>query len=538
MFKKRFPPKHGSAPLNTQLEIFDALISDGNVKPKHISVQNYITTMDDQVFPLLGQDSIYTEYVATSESNKNDKALLRQWDFNKLEDAESRTPEGRYKVVSHERDVLVEIKNQAPDLYRYCLLPKTNPTSEEVTRQFHELYDLPADHNRFNEYINLYVEDCDFQDRVTLVQVLLNQFAELHQTNIAHRDIGDHSLWLSPSKKVSLSSFISAYYQPLGTVGPRRKKLSVGVIPLPEDTDSNSIDKMGTPFHRDVYVLGVIAQLILSSMRVTLNNISLALDEINSSSEWYGGILKRAVDLSPSNRYANACEFRDALASIKPSTESYVLHSDEQLDIYRKKLNPYKFYPVDEELFDDDAKEAYISDNLVIRLWSDVNPSVDQPKLFQSCLDFLAKAQKLSSVDTLYLAKIEDYGLTLKTSQLFLVQEMVEGVTLTQWLSAESSPEDKQSIIEQLVRGVEYLHNIEVCHGDLHPDNVIISEEEGEYTLRFIDYLDFSTTGDKTRNHRYSPSNIDHATDRDCDIFAVLRISAETLGIDLSLIHI
>ena len=532
IFKKRFPPKSGAVPLNIDLDIFDALISSGNVKPKHISVQNYITTIDDQIFPLPGQDSIYTEYVATSESNKNDKALLRQWDFNKLEDAESRTPEGRYKVVSHERDVLVEIKSQAPDLYRYCLLPKTNPTSEEVTRQFHELYDLPADHNRFNEYINLYVEGYEFQDRVTLVQVLLNQFAELHQINIAHRDVGDHSLWLSPSKKISLSSFISAYHQPIGTVGPRIKKLSVGVVPLPEDIDNSTTDKMGTPFHRDVYVLGIIAQLILSGMRVTLNNIALALEEINSSSEWYGGIFKKAVDVSPSKRYANACEFRDALASMKPSTESYVLHCDEQLDIYRKKLNPYKFYPVDEELFDGEAKEAYISDNLVIRLWSDVNPAVDQPKLFQSCLDFLAKAKKLSSIDVLYLAKIEDYGLALKTSQLFLVQEKVEGFTLGEWLNVESSSEHKKSIIEQLVRGVEYLHNIEISHGDLHPGNIIISEEEGEYSLRFIDYLDFSRAGDKTRNHRYSPSNIDHATDRECDIYAVLRISSEILGID------
>ena len=527
-----FKPRRNHPKVNDDIGVFDQLISAGNVKPKHISVQNYVTTVDEKIFPLPGQESPYAEYIATSSSNKNDKALLRQWDFNKIGDSGSRTPEGRYKVVSHERDVLVEIKNQAPDLYRYCLLPKTNPTSEEVTRQFHELYDLPADHNRFNEYINLYVESYDLQDRITLVQVLLNQFADLHQANIAHRDIGDHSLWLSPSKKISLSSFISAYHQPLGTVGPRREKLGVGVIPLPEDNSSNSTDTMGTPFHRDVYALGIIAQLILSGMRVTLNNISLALKDIGSSGEWYGDILKKAVDIRPSRRYENACEFRDALSSIKPATESYVLHSDEQLDIYRKKLNPYKLYPVDEELFDSDAKEAYVSDGLVIRLWSDVNPSVDQPKLFQSCIDFLSKAQKLSSVDTLYLAKIEDYGLAPKTSQLFLVQEMVEGITLTNWLNNESSLENKQSIIEQLVRAVEYLHNIEVCHGDLHPDNIIISEEDGEFTLRFIDYLDFSATGDKVRNHRYSPSNIDHVSDRECDIFAVLRISAEILGID------
>jgi serine/threonine protein kinase len=531
-YNKRFNPRRNPHKLNTEIDVFDKMILGDNVKPKHISVQNYITTVDDKIFPLPGQSAVYSEYVATSESNKNDKALLRQWDFNKLGDPGSRTPEGRFKIVSHERDVLVEIKNQAPDLYRYCLLPKTNPTSEEVTRQFHELYDLPADHMRFNEFINKYVDEYNEDERVTLSQVLLNQFSELHQANIAHRDIGDHSLWLSPSKKISLSSFISAYHQPLGTVGPRRDKLSVGVIPLPEDTGQPSSKLLGTPFHSDVYALGVVTQLILSGMRVTLENISIALDQIAESTEWYGDVLRKAVHSEPAKRFNNASEFRDAFSSIKPESEEYTLHKEEQLDIYRKKLNPYKSYPVDEELFDGDDKEAYISNDLVVRLWSDVNPTIDKPHVFQACLDFLSKADRLSSVDTLYLSKIEDYGIAPKTSQLFLIQEHVAGIDLNAWMSESHDIDDKRSIIEQLIRAIEYLHNIETYHGDLHPGNIVVSGEKGDYSIRFIDYLDFSLDFDKHRNHRYSPTNIDHATDRECDNFSVLRISAELLGID------
>jgi len=531
LYNKRFNVRGNNHSLNTQFSVFDDLISGDNVKPKHLSVQNYITTVDDQIFPLPGQESVYKEYIATSEANKNDKALLRQWDFNKIGDQASGTPEGRYGIISHERDVLVEIKNQAPDLYRYCLQPKTNPTREEVTRQFHELYDLPTDHKRFNEYINQYVETYDETERVTLVQALLQQFSDLHLANIAHRDIGDHSIWLSPSKKVSLSSFISSYYQPLGTVGPRREKLSVGVIPLPEDKDTVDGSE-GTPFHRDVYALGIISQLILNGERVTIDSIECALESIAQSHEWYGEALRKAVNKEPSKRFKNGSEFRDAITKAKPSSEAYVLHNEEQLDIYRKKLNPYKTYPVDEELIDSDSKEVYRSGDSVVRLWSDVNPSVDQPHIFQACLDFLNKATKLSSLNSDYLAGIYDFGIAPKTSQLFLIQENISGSELTKWFESSQELEVKKRVIDQIIRGVEYLHNIEVFHGDLHPGNVIVSIERDEASVRFIDYLDFNKTGDRVKNHRYSPQNIDSVSEPLCDNFAAMRMSAEILGVD------
>lgn len=532
IYNKRFNVRGQNHSLNAQFLVFDELISGDNIKPKHLSVQNYITTVDSQIFPLPGQASVYKEFVATSEANKNDKALLRQWDFDKIGDPGAGTPEGRYGIISHERDVLVEIKNQAPDLYRYCLQPKTNPTSDEITRQFHELYDLPADNKRFNEFINQYVEKYDDEERISLVQVLLHQFAELHMARIAHRDIGDHSIWLSPSKKVSLSSFISSYYQPLGTVGPRREKLSVGVILLPEDENIVDVDGLGTPFHRDVYALGVVGQLILSGRRVTIDNINAALVAISESKQWYGTILRKATSKEPIERFKNAEEFRDAICEGKPSTEKFTLHNDAQLDVFRKKLNPYRVYPVDEQLVDGDDKEVYRSGDSIVRLWTDVNPSVEQPRAFQSCLEFLNSASRLSTLNSTYLATIQDFGIAPKTSQLYLIQESVSGEELTKWLESAPEIELKKKVIDQLVRGIEYLHNIEIFHGDLHPGNVIVSIENDEVSVRFIDYLEFSRSGDRVRNHRYSPQNIEGASESSCDLFSVMRMCSEILGID------
>jgi hypothetical protein len=72
-YNKRFNPRPNHGLLNREFAVFDELISGNNVKPKHISVQNYVTTVDDQIFPLPGQSSIYAEYVATSEANKMTK---------------------------------------------------------------------------------------------------------------------------------------------------------------------------------------------------------------------------------------------------------------------------------------------------------------------------------------------------------------------------------------------------------------------------------------------------------------------------------
>jgi serine/threonine protein kinase len=70
-----------------------------------------------------------------------------------------------------------------------------------------------------NEFIGKYGQSLTPGDRLNLVKLLVAKFGDLHDIKIAHRDIADHSLWLSPSKEIALSNFITAYHQPVGTVG-------------------------------------------------------------------------------------------------------------------------------------------------------------------------------------------------------------------------------------------------------------------------------------------------------------------------------
>ncbi|MCV5824302.1 hypothetical protein OFN33_27965, partial [Escherichia coli] len=88
---------------------------------------------------------------------------------------------------------------------------------------------------------------------------------DLHEMKIAHRDVADHSLWISPSKEVALSNFISAYHQPAGTVGDYRKLLSVGAVHVKDMLDKGEL----TPFQQDVHTLGLVAWHLFSGMRMS-----------------------------------------------------------------------------------------------------------------------------------------------------------------------------------------------------------------------------------------------------------------------------
>ena len=128
-------------------------------------------------------------------------------------------------------------------------------------------------------------------DRLNLTKLLLAKFGDLHEIKIAHRDIADHSLWLSPSKEIALSNFISAYHQPIGTVGDYRSSLLVGAVEVKEMLNGSTL----TPFQQDVHALGLVAWHLLTAQRMSPKSLENIQNEMLSSSEWYSDVLLDAV---------------------------------------------------------------------------------------------------------------------------------------------------------------------------------------------------------------------------------------------------
>ncbi len=70
---------------------------------------------------------------------------------------------------------------------------------------------------------------------------------------------------------------------------------------------------------------------------------------------------------------------------------------------------------------------------------------------------------------------------------LYLVTEYIEGQTLAQWMTDHPKPdvETVRGLVEQIARGLQAFHRLEMLHQDLRPENVMIDKTG---TVKIIDF--------------------------------------------------
>ncbi len=514
-FNECFRPHPDGQVLNQDFPVFDELFLSGSTAPKALRIGGYTAVEEILEHP----KQVYKEYLASSELSKGTEALLRVWNFKNVQGNKVFTPQGRSEIVSREREILQYINHQNRDLYNHCLRSLTGFERDDVTSQYSEVYELPPGHMRFNEFVGKYGLSLNATDRLNLTKLLLAKFGDLHEIKIAHRDIADHSLWLSPSKEIALSNFITAYHQPIGTVGDYRSGLSVGAVEVKEMLDGSEL----SPFQQDVHALGIVSWHLLSAQRMSPKSLATVSDNMLSSKEWYAGVLLDAV----SARYKDASTFFDALMRSEPKGEEIPAFDDSELLIYRHSINHSRQFREDGDLLVETSdKEVYISEGRLVKAWLNVGGVGGDPVSNFQVLSFLKRVGKLAAVNPAYLPRIHEYGLASKSESMYLVTDVVDGLT---WGNAQIDEEKKVSVIEKLTAAVEHLHGLGVSHGDIHPGNVMLGRDDESVYL--IDIPDFSHNTEDVKNHRYSPENIDGSSVNQRDNFAVLRMSSELLGI-------
>ena len=91
-----------------------------------------------------------------------------------------------------------------------------------------------------------------------------------------------------------------------------------------------------------------------------------------------------------------------------------------------------------------------------------------------------------------------------KRSYLYVVMEFIDGQTLTQWMIDNPKPdlETIRGIVEQIAKGLQAFHRMEMLHQDLRPDNIMIDRTG---TVKIID---FGST--KVRGVIEATPSIDH----------------------------
>ena len=513
-FNNYFRPHPGSQVLNKDFPLFDNLFLGPQTAPKTLRVNGF--EAKDMIFE--HPKKVYQEYLAKSEISANSEALLRIWNFRNIQGTKAYTPEGRAEIVSREREVLQHINHQNRDLYNHCLRSLTSFQKDEVTAEYCEVYELPPGHVRFNEFIGKYGKAFSDMDRLNVVKLLIAKFSDLHEMKIAHRDIADHSLWISPSKEVALSNFISAYHRPAGTVGDYRKLLSVGAVEVKDLLDESEL----TPFQQDVHALGIVAWHLLSGKRMSPKSLETVQDNMLNSQHWYSDVLLDAV----AAKFVSATEFFDALKQAEPAGNAIPTFDDTELDPYRHAINHSRQYREDDDfLVETSDKEVYISGGRLVKAWLNVGGQGDDLSVNFQVMKFLKQVEQLSLVKPTYLPQIREFGIASKSSSLYMVTDQIQGET---WDKMVVLNDEKIDLIDKFAAAVEHLHSLGVSHGDIHPGNVMLGTQSR--SLFLIDIPDFSPSGDEPKNHSYSPEYIDNCTSFERDNYAVMKMSCELLG--------
>lgn len=103
-------------------------------------------------------------------------------------------------------------------------------------------------------------------------------------------------------------------------------------------------------------------------------------------------------------------------------------------------------------------------------------PSVEQHHDTAYLERFLLEDWIAQRVDNPYVVKSPVIS---QKSCLYSVMEYVDGKTLTQWMRDHPNPsvESVRVIVEQIAKGLQSFHRLEMLHQDLRPENILISHD-------------------------------------------------------------
>lgn len=126
------------------------------------------------------------------------------------------------------------------------------------------------------------------------------------------------------------------------------------------------------------------------------------------------------------------------------------------------------------------AQDTETGQRLVIKI-----PSIDMRGDPAYLERFLMEEWVARRIDNTHVLK--PFPQTRPRSALYVALEYIEGQTLAQWMSDHPAPElaSVRDMIEQIARGLQAFHRLEMLHQDLRPDNIMIDTQG---TLKIIDF--------------------------------------------------
>lgn len=468
---------------------------------------------------------LYSEFRAAAKDDPTTLALLRQWDFAAI-GLELIGEKDRSFIGLREQRVYEYVADRNEELSLSLLRPVARKSPNDVTLNFSELFFLPSKVTRLAEFTHSVLPKLSPEERLTLSKALLSKFAELHDLRVAHRDVGDHSIWFDRPAKVVLSGFPAAYYPEMKTVGTFREKVKVEQSTLPEDSGTS---QTATPYRRDVFMLGALVHLILFGEKPP---------KAGGIYEWsfraedpFDGTLtefiKRSLSKEPGERFEHGREMLEAFNAATARKQESIIDLA-TFEAYKAATRD-KDYIETETLVDTEEAWFFKSEEndeaKLVKVWFRVAPDANKPDRAVHLLSFLERARTIKGCGISGLPKVFDFGLS--RGSLLLVAEWVDGKTLVDWLGSNPSYDERLAVTRDMLSTLERIHALGFAHGDLHPQNIIV-KEGGAVVL--IDVLDFHLDADDHYTTAYLPDNYKSLTPFERDRYSIAAVLTELLG--------
>ena len=504
------------------LEDYDRFFEGPSFKPKVY----YIDGFGPSGEPIFSHPrGLYNEFRAIAKDDPNTQALLRQWNFLAL-GMDLISENDRTFIGLREQRIFEYVSERNEELSLNMLRPLSRKTPRDVTLDFAELYRLPPRYTRLTEFIHSTLPKLSPDERLDLVKALLSRFADLHDLRIAHRDVSDHCLWVDRPAKVVMSGLPAAYYPEMKTLASYREKVKVEQSVVPEDAADG---KAATPYHRDVFMLGVVTYTLLYGERPpkvddVFEWLARADDPFKGKfDDWFKCALQRA----PSVRFENARVMLEALNALSTQDHAHIIDFA-AFDAFKATTRERDYEPL-ESFADSEDYVCFRSETqdgeCIVKVWYGVEPDERRPDVSLRLLSFLERARAIKGCGIQGLPKVIDFGLS--RSSLLLVLGWMGGESLSKWLEANPSLERRISVAQSLVDTLERLHALDISHRDIHPGNVVVGTED---KVVLIDVLDFHPNDEDAYTTTYLPDNYHALSPFERDRYGLAALVADLLS--------
>jgi len=523
--------------------------SKGYVQPKRLKVAQYVSSDELEWEHFNG---LFKEFKGTNPSMEKDIGLLRQWDFLKLGTGLAFT-ETWSRILTREHLVHRRARTENSRLEQFMLRPAVGLDPEDIQTDYAEAFELRHNMKRFDRYLNQYGPTWSPEQRADHVRALLAPFAELHGMGMAHRDVYCHNLWYAADNATIVTSgYYASFIPEKTTVKDIRAQLKSTQVQLPEDVFSQAGEILD-PFRVDVFLLGQIAHTICFADKRLEREEQISVWRPHASDDPFNGRLDeffaKALDWDAANRHKDAGEMLAHFNSLTDDHEHIYDDSKEVMEalargtFIKQEMSAlhltmmFPQLPGETISFGSTIRYRYQDGDAIglIKFWQNV---VATPKDLGTNRRILRMRKRIEKTldSELPIAQVRDYGL-LAGGGFYIATRYEPGQTWSKHVAGLTSMEDKLCVAQRLCDALLTLHQQDVYHGDLHPENVIFKEavegsEELDRELVLIDVLDYGGESEPY-NVNYGPANPKSTDGYGRDRFAVYRMVGELFADDL-----